>query len=91
MKQKKDDVKVKMISALTEALNYRKKNPKADEEAIMKQVARFVSKEKNEDSKIAMIAAASRGIKMLERKEMLDRQVIKQVMAELPEIINKIE
>lgn len=92
MEIKKDvNLEVKMISAVNQALSFRKKNPKADDEAIMKHIALFASQEKNSYAKLGMIASVARTLKILQKEDLADRVIIKRVMAELPEIINNIE
>lgn len=87
-----NDMEVKMISAVAHALSYKKSHPKAEEEEIMKQVSKFVKSEKNNLNKLGMIAASSKSIKILQESSYLtDREIIKKVMSQLDDIIEKVD
>lgn len=83
---------IKMISAISEAFKFKKTNPKADSESILKHISGFVQEEKTHDSKMAMIAAVSKAVSISEKYNFLsDKEIIRKVMPELKEIIAKID
>ena len=83
---------VNMIAAVSKALAFRKNNPRADSEMIMKHVSRFIEATEDDGAKLGMIAASSRAVYILEREPNLtDKEIIKRVMKELPEIKSRID
>jgi hypothetical protein len=86
------NVKVQMMTAVTEALKYKKANPKLDNEKIMQHISNVVKSIKNQDTKIAMVATVSKALSITEREPKLkDKEIMKRVISELPEILDKIE
>jgi hypothetical protein len=74
-----------MISAASEALNYRKEHPAASNEQIMGHVSKFIAKERDSSLKLPMVAAASKALTIAERApDLSDKQIIGKVMNELP-------
>jgi hypothetical protein len=88
----KDKKEVRMVAAVSEALEFRKRNPNVDSEKILSHIINLVAKEKEQDIKLGMIAAASKAVFILERNpNMHERMIIKQVMKEFPDIIAGID
>ena len=82
------DKKVKMISSVSQALSFRKKNSNADNEEILKHISQFVKQEKDKQTKLLMIAASSKALQILDKAPFLtDREIIRKVMQDLPEIL----
>lgn len=77
---------IAMISAATHALKTFRQTGEVG--SAMNEVTRLAKQERDEQAKVGMIAAASKALKIAEREDgMTDRQIINQVMSELPEII----
>ncbi len=88
---KEVDIEVRMIAAISEALNYKRKNPPFDTEKILKHISKFIKQEKSR-TQIAMIAATSKAVGLIEKDNSLaDREIIKKIMPELKEISNRID
>jgi hypothetical protein len=87
----KIDIKVKMMAAVAEALKYRKGNPSMEYGRIMQHISDMVRKERNQHTQLGMIAAASKALTISEKEPRLkEREVMKRVMEQLPEILEKI-
>jgi len=85
------DIKVNMMTAVTEVLNFRKNNPNADHEKIMQHISNIAKNTRNHQAKLGMIASASKALSIIEKNPRLtDKEVIKQVMEEIPNILQKI-
>lgn len=79
---------VKMVSAITEVLSYRKQNPMAKEEDILHHIFKFARIEKDKKTKMGMLAAASKTVQIFEKNPRLtEKEVIREVMKELPGIL----
>jgi len=86
------DVKIKMISAVNEALDFMFENPLASEEQVFEKLSETLAKEKDKDTNLAMIAAVSRAYKTFElTKNKKQKEIINKIMTELPLILDKIE
>ena len=87
--------KIKMISAASQALGFKKKHSGLANEDILKQISQNIFSEfseKNQDIKIGMIAAASKALDIAEKNPKLtEKEVINQVMKELSGILDNIE
>jgi len=89
MKKEKDvDIKIKMISAVTEALAFRR--IEQDNEKILSHISLLVSGEKNEETKLAMIAAASKSLEIAE-KGLRDKEIIKRIALDSQNILKNIK
>lgn len=90
MEEKKEQG-IKMVSAAARLMQFRKKNPLAIDEEIFQDVSDYISGMKDikdDKTKIGMVAAASRAFKISkENPKMNEKQVLRQVMTEIPEII----
>lgn len=81
---------ISMISAASHALKFYRES--GSHEKAMNQVSRVISEERNEEVKLGMVAAASKALSIAEKNpSMTDKQVVNQVMEELPMIISSIE
>lgn len=89
--QKEVDEKIRMLASIHEVFNFKKKNPEADAEKVIKHISKFVVQEKHKETKMAMIAAASNALKLLETNSFSEREIIKKIMPELKEIMDKID
>jgi hypothetical protein len=90
MVQKNLDDKIKMISAVSRALELRKLN--SDNEKILGEISSFASSEKNPEVKLGMIAAASKALEIADQDSRLkEKDVIKKVMASLSTIKRTID
>jgi hypothetical protein len=79
------DGKVVMMIAAGKALGYKKQNPGADHEEILKHVMNNIHGDK--ESKINAIVAANRALKYIqENPELGDKKVMQKIMDELDEI-----
>lgn len=91
-KQTKLKEEVKMIEAVSEVFSFKKDNPNADSEKILRHISKFVKKYPNRETKRAMIAAASKALSIFEQYNFLsEKEVIKRIMPELREILEKID
>ncbi len=86
------DIKVSMISAVNEALNFKIKNPLASDEDVYTKLSRTLARGKDKDTKLAMIAAISKSLKVYElSKNKKEKEIISKIMAELPSILDNID
>ena len=86
------DIKIKMISAVNEALDFKLKNPLASEEEVFEKLSKFLGKEKDKEANLAMIAAISKTYNVYETsKNKKQKEIINKLMAELPFILNNID
>ncbi len=82
---------VELIPAITEAFKYKKRNPLAAEDEILKHILKFARQE-SKGTKIGMISTASKTIQLLERNPRLtEKEVIGEVVKEIPDILLKID
>jgi len=92
MEEINEEIKVKMLSAVTEALKLKKQDKFADSEQILKTITRFAEKEKSKKTQLAMIAAASKTLSISERMHFIsEKEVIRKVMPELSKILEKVD
>lgn len=86
------EVKIGMIAAVSEALSFRKQNPRAGDEDIIQHIANIATMERDITKKMGMIAAASKAVSYIERNpQASEKEVIKHVMNESENIVRKIE
>jgi hypothetical protein len=86
--------KIKMISAATQVLTFRKSNPLAIDEEIFQHVTDYIAQEgiRDEKTRRAMIATASRTFKLSrECPNLSEKEILKKVMEDIPEILTNIE
>ncbi len=83
--------KIKMVSAASRVIKFRKQNPLAIDEEVFQDVSDYISDMKdvkNEKIKIGMIAAASKAFKISrENPKLTEKEVLRKVMEEIPMII----
>ena len=84
---------MRMMNAVSEAVSFRKKNPRADHSDIMDYISNNVIKFENDPgTKIAMIAATSKVLEILDKNPgMSERQVTQEIVKELPGILRNLE
>ncbi len=81
-----------LVPAITEAFRYKKRNPLASEDEVLKHILKFSKSEKKKEVKMGMISAASKTIKLMEKSPRLnEKEAIKGVVKEIPAIISTIE
>ncbi|MFZ5955094.1 MAG: hypothetical protein ACOYT4_01610 [Nanoarchaeota archaeon] len=74
---------MKMLSAMSEALRYRKMHPNADHEEIIKYMVKIIRREKNQTGKILMMAAVSKSLDLARQNpDYSDKEIIKIVVNE---------
>jgi hypothetical protein len=82
---------VKMIAAASAALYYKRSNPAAGNDALLKYIFGSTRSERDPEAKIGMIAAASKASEILEKfPNLKDKEILKIVISEMPEMINSI-
>ena len=80
--------KIKMISAVTEALKAKKRNPHLANEEVLKHISGFIFAERNQQTKIGMMAAASKALEITNKNPKLtEKEVIREVMGSLSGIV----
>lgn len=83
--------KISMVAAASEALSYKKKNPRCDSDKILQHISRNVVPGKDEITKMGMIAAASEALDMAYKQPSLtDKEVLKTVMNNIPNMLSNI-
>lgn len=83
--------KIKMMSAASKTIEFRKQNPLAIPEEVFQDVSDYISKIKDidEKTKIGMIAAASEAFNISkENPKLTEKEVLKKVMEEIPNILS---
>ena len=77
-----------LVPAITEAFRYKKKNPMAGEDEVLKYILKFSKMEKRKNVKIGMVSAASKTAQLLEKNPRLtEKEVIREVVKEIPNIL----
>ena len=78
---------IEMVAAVSEALKYRKANPSADEEKIMRHVMSFLSEVRNREAKVESIAAVNYALKILRQNpKQIDRAIIEEIVTNIDSI-----
>jgi hypothetical protein len=78
---------IEMIAAVSEALKFRKANPSADEEKIMRHVMSFLSEARSKEAKISSIAAVNYALKMLRQNpKHTERAIIDEIVTNIDSI-----
>lgn len=81
-----------LVPAITEAFRYKKKNPMAGEDEVLKHILKFSKMEKRKNVKMGMVSAASKTVKLIEKNPRLnEKEVIREVVKEIPNIVSIIE
>ncbi len=81
---------VELIPAIAEAFKYKKKNPLAAEDEILKHILKF-AKQESKSIKIGMVSTASKTIQLLEKNPRLtEKEAIREIVKEIPHILLKI-
>jgi hypothetical protein len=83
--------KINMMAAASEALTYKKKNARVDNDRVLQYISRNIVIGKDEVTKMGMIAAATDALTIADKNpSMNDKQVLKIVMDNLPSMLNNI-
>ncbi|MDP2926199.1 MAG: hypothetical protein Q8N99_07520 [Nanoarchaeota archaeon] len=88
------EIKIKMISAASNALTYYRGNPMAIDEETFQFISDYIEGERirDEKMKIAMIASAGKALKIAKQNpNMNDKQILKQLMDEIPELLYNLD
>ena len=87
--------KIKMVSAASRVIKFRKQNPLAIDEEVFQDVSDYISKMddiKDDKIKIGMIAAASKTFKISrENPKLTEKEVLKKVMEDIPGILLELD
>lgn len=82
--------KISVMAAASRALDYKKKNPKAEIEEIMNSIIK--DSEIIESANTSAVPAVARAVKYKESNPNLsDREILQRIMNEIPEIMGLIE
>lgn len=85
-----DNEKIAMIVGASSALSYRRKNPSADSEEILKYVIKTI--EVNKKAKVFGVAAANFVMKYIsQNSQATEREVMQNLTNEIPKILNFIK
>lgn len=81
--------KILMMVAVSKALEYKKKNPKA----TMEEIFQYIMKEipASGKTKAATIAAVNKALQYQERESMNEKEILQKVMGQLDLIIESLE
>lgn len=85
--------KIKMVLAASKMWNFRKENPYASDEEILKYISDYVHSLdiKDQKTKIGMIAAASKALAISKKNRyMTEKQMLRDFMREIPAISESI-
>jgi hypothetical protein len=83
--------KISMVAAASEALTYKKKNPRCDSDKVLQHISRNVVLGKDELTKMGMIAAATEALTIAEKQPSLsEKEVLRTVMNNLPSMLENI-
>ncbi|MDD5191899.1 MAG: hypothetical protein PHH54_00510 [Candidatus Nanoarchaeia archaeon] len=87
--------KIKMISAATRVIKFRKQNPLAIDEEVFQDVSDYISEMddiRDEKVKRCMVAAAAKAFKISrEDPKLTEKEVLRKVMDEIPGMVLEIE
>ncbi len=81
------EIKIRMISSASRALDFVKENPFAIDEEIFQHISDYISDEDVREEKIrrGMIASASRAIYLArQNKNLSEKEILKIIMEEIP-------
>lgn len=87
--------KIKMISAASRVIKFRKQNPLAIDEEVFQHLLDYISEMgdmKNEKIKIYMVAAASKAFEISRKNPRLtEKEVLRTVMEDIPSILLELD
>lgn len=89
VKMVKENIKVTMITAVSKALDYKKKKPNAENEEIFQHIMKEIKA--TEKAKTAAIAAVNKALQYGEIEKKSEKEILQHVMKELDKIIKSIE
>ena len=79
---------VKVMSAAAKAFEYRKRGMSPEE--VLMNISKMTSSERDQKTKIGMIASATKTLSVIDKNPSYnERQVLSEVMRELPSIIER--
>jgi hypothetical protein len=88
------EIKIRMISAVSETINFFKKNPNAIDEDIFQNVSDFIEKESrrlDENTKIAMIASASKAYNIVKNNpKFSEKETLRIFIEQMPELMQEL-
>jgi len=83
--------KINMMAAASEALAYKKKNPRSDNDRVLQYISRNIVIGKDEITKMGMIAAATDALTTAEKQPSLsEKEILKNLMDKLPGMLTNI-
>ena len=83
-----NNIKIAMVAAVSEALNYKKNNPRSEEGEVMRHV--LYAFRVNEEVKIGIIAAVSKALTYKENRIFSDKEIISKILSEGNDILKNI-
>ncbi len=87
-----EETKIRIISSVSEVFKFKKENPKADYESLIRYIVKIAREEKDKNKKIAMISAAAKAASYIEKNPLItEKEAIRKIMSEIDDIENKIE
>ena len=86
-------IHIKMISGASRALFFLRNNPYAIDEEVYQDLSDYIKTEKIKDEIVVrgMIASASKAIKLKRYTNATERQILKEVVGDIPQIAMEIE
>ncbi len=87
------ETEIKMICSASRVLSYTKEYPYAIEEEIFQDLSNYINEENIKDEKIirCMIASASKALKIKRKTNLSEKQILKTVFEEIPQIVDNID
>ena len=86
--EKNNELKVAMVTVISEVLRIRKEKKDLDYEEMMRQLEKFIHKTKDKDSRLMMIVAASKTLDTVNRNPKLnDKEIMKKMVNDLDFLI----
>jgi len=89
---KNDELKVAMVTAVSEVLKIKKVKKDLSHEEMMRELERFISKTKEKNSRLMMIVTASKTLDVINRNPRLnDREIMKKMVKDFDFLIENAE
>jgi hypothetical protein len=86
--EKNHELKVAMVTVISEVLKIKKDKKDLDYEEMMHQLERFIHKAKDKDSRLMMIVAASKTLDVINRNPKIsDKEIMKRMVDDLDFLI----
>jgi hypothetical protein len=86
---KKDELKVAMVTAVSEVLRVKKDRKDLSHEQMMRELEKFIHRTKNKNLRLMMIVAASKTLDTADKNPKLnDKEIMKMMVRDLDSLIN---